>query len=262
MLKWGGDGYGCDFCVGTGDCDGWRSELANAIHTVQRCHNGNLYANKIQVESMLEWYKNRIKLKERAMKKYDWDVQGCHTCMGGDKGCLQWKKELKVPAMFACMKSHNKYYANKEQISEMLKQRVEKPETVMPNFTEFRVNDKVYDLDHKNGYVREIKEDGVYRIKVSFSNNNKILIYTIDGRASEMDTHRSLFHGHDLEIVVKEILPLRPTEVWVVICHSLNEDKMYNKIFKGEDSKEKADHFYNTNKNRALASPVKVKMRE
>ena len=58
------------------------------------------------------------------MKKFNEDKQSCRTCIGcGQTDCRQWKRELKIPDEVSCQVLKGKYYANEDQIWQLLADR-------------------------------------------------------------------------------------------------------------------------------------------
>lgn len=64
---------------------------------------------------------------------------------------------------------------------------------------DFRVGDKVWDVGYGNGYVKEVHHDLIYSVTVVFKNNT--IVYTSDGKHNIASPFKSLYHGHDLEVV-------------------------------------------------------------
>lgn len=83
----------------------------------------------------------------------------------------------------------------------------------------FEEGDEVFDLACGNGYVKEIHPDYKslpYPVKVRFE-SGKTAIYTLGGLYYTTNVNRSLFHGHNLEVTVKEKKPIREKPSWVFV---------------------------------------------
>lgn len=102
---------------------------------------------------------------------------------------------------------------------------------------EFKVGDKVFDLRFGNGEVVNVGRCVNYAITVNFDNNNKDQ-FTNDGFANISHKWPILYHGHDLEVIVK-----KPTYEYQFLFKDREEDafkisSFYNSLddFKSEAS--------------------------
>jgi len=167
------------------------------------------------------------------MIKYNENDMGCTSCMGHGR-CTDWKREVssnKISPAW-CM-PEGRYYANKTQAEDLLtywnyfrgRRSAPKPPTNEMKNVEFRKGDKVFDLSKGNGIVDKInKADSPYEVIVYFG-SGVIESYTADGLHITRDKNRMLYHGHDLEVIVKEKPPVRKQTYWIYLyVHNNNAE--------------------------------------
>jgi len=207
MKKYKDDGRVCESCIGYVSCLTWMQKELKAKRS--SC-NGWYYANKEQVEAMLEYFENKTKGKRTSMKKYDEDEEGCNSCMGNDN-CFEWKWQLNGNSERSC---GNEFYANKKQVEAMLEYYKNK-ETKDINF---QVGDCVTSLSLGEGYISIIK-DTTHKYPVSFKTceGTHTFVFTKKGFRQGQPFMRDLYHGHDLNIEVDEKLPNRKVDKWVFL---------------------------------------------
>lgn len=168
------------------------------------------------------------------MESYDSIINDCGTCMG-HKCCKDWRGSLNGGS---CTFQNYKYYANKEQVEEILKWHDEKYGTIQDRIKkesvencDFRVGDDVFDICCGNGKVVSTKKrypTDKYNIGVDFY-NGKEKAYTEAGKNLDKDLFRSLYHGHDLNVTVDEKKPVRYVERWGFI-YILDNGKIKSKF--------------------------------
>lgn len=154
------------------------------------------------------------------MKKYNEDGKACNTCIGHGR-CKDWLDSIGLE--FCSVRGVG--YANKKQVEDLLahwnyfrgRRSAPKPPTNEMKNVEFRKGDKVFDLSKGNGIVDKInKADSPYEVIVYFG-SGVIESYTADGLHITRDKNRMLYHGHDLEVIINEKMPVRTKEAWVFV---------------------------------------------
>jgi len=137
----------------------------------------------------------------------------CDTCMGGrnpgepwiDLSCQEWKTAIR-----ATEPCDGRYYAHREQVEVMLKWK----EDALKNKRKFKIGDKVTVLIRQHRKITNIMDDVMnYPICIEMEDGKEITC-TSEGKMLNQNTYRSVFHGHDLEIEVKEKFPIE--ENWIV----------------------------------------------
>ena len=123
------------------------------------------------------------------------------------------EKKVNVDISTICIPT-GKYYANKKQVEGMLKYWENKVGN-MENIG-FGIGNRVFDSRFGNGVIVSIGGTKNYPIGVSFKKARTVW-YTTKGFYSTEDENRSLFHGHDLEIIVKEKLPTPRCVQWIFL---------------------------------------------
>lgn len=99
---------------------------------------------------------------------------------------------------------------------------------MLKNEYDFQVGDKVYDIIFGNGNVIEVNN----YIEVSFPNEDAVT-YTLDGKFYSSDPMRSLYHGHDLEVIVKgEKRPVRTKKRYVYLYLAEDTEHVCGSPFK------------------------------
>jgi len=187
------------------------------------------------------------------MKKWSIDTYGCLTCLGASY-CDGWKDELKVPENgIGCIRQDGKYYADREEVEgylAMLRGMAideTEPEITGGSFIacsenieavpEFRVGDEVFSLSSGNGIIVSIINDSRHSITVKFFSSGEHGVRTMNGKLWDSRKRRDLYHGHDLEVSVKEKLPVRPKktrEAWVVLTSTYDPGHISHFEFKTE----------------------------
>lgn len=70
---------------------------------------------------------------------------------------------------------------------------------------EFKVGDKVWSIQYGNCIVKSVKIIGGYIYPVAVDDEyGTYSDYTLDGKFAIKNKSRSLFHGHDIQLVAKE----------------------------------------------------------
>ena len=188
------------------------------------------------------------------MIKYKNNIDGekCKSCIGYTS-CLTWmQKELKAKRD-SC---YGWYYANKEQVEDMLEYWESK---TMKNL-DFKKGDKVYSLQFGNGIVTEIKpkEYKEHVIRVKFKDND--CLYNYNGKYNDSEVIRSLYHGHNLNVQVDEKMPIRKVNKWAFLyfCPTNQEpriSKQYDTKFDCEAGIFNAVNFFSFT---VLSEPIKI----
>jgi len=195
------------------------------------------------------------------MKKWYEGGNDCRTCMG-HKMCEQWCNSIDTNGNINLRECKDgESYANKEQVEAMIQWCEEKAKA--KSVSEFQVDDKVFSLMHGNGVIEKILIAGSYPIAISFS-KGKVGVRSIDGKFSINDIGRDLYHGHDLEVIIKEKLPVRiktTHETWVVLWFDKNNGEAYGRKCEGSQSKEEAQKTYDFYKDHGK-KPVMVEVPE
>lgn len=98
----------------------------------------------------------------------------------------------------------------------------------------FLPGDKVFSLEFGNGLVSEIEPSGEYDpgsdVWVKFNGlAGSDNAYSFDGQRFG-DGLRTLYHGHDLEVIVKEKPPTRENEHWLCVYHDLKNTNIARSI--------------------------------
>jgi len=192
------------------------------------------------------------------MKKWDEDGNGCQSCAwrDADRSC-QAKQELNSTHPCNGTTGYGYFYANKKQVEAMLQWYEEKAKTV----PEFQVDDKVFSLLHGNGVIKEILSTGIYPIMILFPKNT-LRTRTIDGKFNTNNIDRDIYHGHDLEVVVKEKLPIRAKKTrkaWVVLTSTYDHGCISHLEFKTELA---AIDYCTKHFGIILSNPIKVEFPE
>jgi len=84
---------------------------------------------------------------------------------------------------------------------------------------DFRVGDKVYDFIEGNGVVAPCTDE-LYPIKVIYE-SGEFNNFTKDGKLW-LNEKRTLFHGHNIEVIIKEEMPIRTKIKWVFVYLTKN----------------------------------------
>jgi len=172
------------------------------------------------------------------------------SCIG-DSNCIAWKEELKVPENdIGCIRQDGKYYADREQVEAMIRWCEEKAKASAKPVPEFQVGDAISIVQTYRGEVVHIHDEK--------HSNTPITVKLKDGYVRHLSLKgeindgcgRKLFHGHDLEITVKENLPVRPKktrEVWVVLWFDADTG-VYSRVSDGSQGKDEAQRAYDVYK--------------
>jgi len=194
------------------------------------------------------------------MKKWDGDGNCCTSCAwrDADSSCKA-KQDLNSTHPCNGTAGLGCFYANKEQIEAMLQWCEEKAKTkAVP---EFQIGDEVTVIEKLHGIITQIdNKSGSYPIIANLEGKGHFS-FNLKGEANK-GRGRMLYHGHDLEVIIKEKLPVRPKktrEAWVVLTSTYGPGHISHFEFKTELA---AIDYCTKHFGIILSNPIKVEVPE